>query len=67
MLLGKSRSGLIGGLKPQVEVYALMTAMDDWAVSVSQECVLSAAKTLKEGDEWLFWWKEVYCHLVQWY
>lgn len=54
MLLGKSRSCQIGGLKSQVEVYALMTAMDDWAVSVSEECVLSTPQTLKEADEWLF-------------
>lgn len=54
MLLGKSRLCQIGGLKPQVEVYALMTARDDWAVSVSQECVLSAPQTLKKADEWLF-------------
>lgn len=39
---------MIGGLKPQVEVYALMTAGDDWAVSLSEECVLSPE------DEWLF-------------
>lgn len=31
-----------------------MTAWDDWAASVSDECVLSAPRTLKEADEWLF-------------
>lgn len=51
---GRSRSCVIGGLKPQVEVYALMTAGDDWAVSLSEECVLSPPQTLKKADEWLF-------------
>lgn len=45
---------MIGGLKPQVEVYALMTAGDDWAVSLSEECVLSPPQMLKKADEWLF-------------
>lgn len=54
MLLGKSRPCLIGGLKPQVEVSPLMTARDDWAVSQSEECVLSTPRTLKKTDEWLF-------------
>lgn len=31
-----------------------MTAWDDWAASVSDEHVLSASRTLKEADEWLF-------------
>lgn len=64
MLLGKSRSCLIEGLKPQVEVYALMTDMDDWAVSVSEECVLSAPQTLREADEWLFDGRGFTVHLV---
>ena len=43
MLLGKSRSCQIGGLKPQVEVYALMTAGDDWACElVGAVCPISS-------------------------
>lgn len=54
---------MIGGLKPQVEVYALMTAGDDWAVSLSEECVLSPPQTLKKADEWLFGEEICYCSL----
>lgn len=47
--VGKSRSCLIEGLRPQEEVYALMTSKDDWAVSLSEECVLPATQTLLFG------------------
>lgn len=49
VLFGKSRSCLIEGLRPQVEVYALITSKDDWAVSLSEECAPSAPHTLLFG------------------
>lgn len=49
MLFGESRSCLIGGLRPQAEGLCLNNIKGDWAVSLSEECVLSAAHTLLFG------------------